>query len=361
MIIGVDAGALAITDDRLKVGVWRVTFELLKELTEKDTKNEYKLFSFRPIDREVLSAFGTNVQNRVVRPARGWMGVSLPAYLTLHHVDVFLGMSQALPSFGTSYNLGFIYDLKFLHESDAYEGSLSSLTKQTENLVRRSGHIITISEASKKDIIGTYSISPGRVTVCYPGVSSVFSIKGEKEKRDIPYFLSVGALKPGKGIPLALEAFKKFLTKTKKHYTFIFIGGDYWPDPEIDAAIHRFDLTSHVQFLGMVSDIELARYYRGATALIVSSRWEGFCLPAAEAIVSGCPVAGLRSGSLPEVVGDGGILVSPDDSAALSDAMATIAGTASYKKQVLARAGDAGKTFSWDRMATCLLNTYPTP
>lgn len=357
MKIGVDAGALAITDDRLKVGVWRVTFELLKALTKLDTSNDYCLFSFRPIEREIISSFGDNVRNVVVRPAKGWMKIALPAYLATHNVNIFLGMSQTLPSFGTSYNLGFVYDLKFLHKPEAYRDSFHSLSSQTKDLIRKSDQIITISNSSKLDIVKTYGLKPEKVIVCYPGVSNVFNISGKVKKIDNGFILYVGALKPGKGVPLALQAFKKFISKTKRNYTFVLVGGDFWPDPAIEKTIKDLNLVRHIRMTGRISDDELATYYRGAVALIVPSEWEGFCLPAAEAIVSGCPVVGLDSGSLPEVVREGGLLVNPDADN-LANALERVIAK-EFRKTVRERSSVAAQTFSWISMATCLLSAYP--
>ncbi len=78
MIIGVDAGALSIHDERLRVGVWRVTYNLLRDLGAIDKKNEYRLYSFEPVDREVMRAFGPRMKNMVVRPKIGWSMIQLP-------------------------------------------------------------------------------------------------------------------------------------------------------------------------------------------------------------------------------------------------------------------------------------------
>ena len=99
MMIGVDAGALSITDERLRVGVWRVTFYLLRELSSLDRNNTYRLYSFRPIDRDVMKYFGSNMQNVVLTPTIGWSSVRLPLELTLRPVDVFFGFSANTPLF----------------------------------------------------------------------------------------------------------------------------------------------------------------------------------------------------------------------------------------------------------------------
>ena len=97
MTIGVDGGALSIADDRLKVGVYRVTFNLLRELGKLDVRNDYRIYSFLPIDRGAMDAFGTRIKNVVLAPSIGWATVRLPLELKLHPVDVYLGLSQSVP------------------------------------------------------------------------------------------------------------------------------------------------------------------------------------------------------------------------------------------------------------------------
>src|SRR5690348_10387687 len=147
MIIGVDAGALSIRDERLRVGVWRVTFNLLAQLSKLDPKNEYRLYTFLPIDKEVMQALGANIKNVVIRPAIGWSKIGLPLELKRHPVNIFLGLSQMIPK-SSARNIGFIYDLGFIHYPQAYPGSLRKLKKQTEQVAERSDRIITISDAS---------------------------------------------------------------------------------------------------------------------------------------------------------------------------------------------------------------------
>ena len=309
-MIGVDAGALSITDERLRVGVWRVTFYLLRELSSLDRNNTYRLYSFRPIDRDVMKYFGSNMQNVVLTPTIGWSSVRLPLELKIRPVDVFLGLAQTLPS-SLSNTIGFIYDLGFLFHPEAYGASAQKLAKQTKLLVERARHIVTISESSKRDILAHYGLKNERVTVAYPGVGLKRShlVKKQGETLKTPYFLFVGSLNKAKDLPLAIEAFALFLKKTKKPYDFLLIGGEYWPDPRIGALIDQYKLEQHVHKVGHISDDALVAYYRGATALVATGLREGFCLPAAEAMACGTPVVAINRGAMKEVVGKGGIVV----------------------------------------------------
>ncbi len=298
MVIGVDAGALSVRDDRLKVGVYRVTLETLRAIVALDRKNSYRLYSFGVIG-EIRGIEGKEIR----LPKMGWSKVWLPLHLRLFPVDAFLGFAQALPFLNTSYNIGFVYDLGFLYHPKVYGTSAMTLKKQTEDLVRRADHIITISHTTKSDLTREYKVSAEKITVAYPGVDPAFSPAGEKYTGPRPYFLFVGSLNKAKDIPTLLENFANV-----SGYDLYLVGGDYWPDPAIDQTIKKFRLASRVKMLGFVPDEKLPAYYRGATAFVTTALQEGFCLPAAESMACGTPVVALRRGALGEIVGEGGIV-----------------------------------------------------
>ncbi len=349
MIIGVDAGALSVRDDRLKVGVYRVTLNLLRELGKIDTTNEYRLYTFLPIPAPQMKEFGPRMKNVIVRPVIGWSMIQVPIELRRHPVDVFLGLSQMIP-FSSARNIGFVYDLGFLRYPGAYPGSLARLEAQTRQLVKRSDHIITISKSAESDIVNAYGIDKKRITVNYPGIDHRFTARGAKHKGK-PYILYVGALKRGKNIPFAIRAFKKFLDGSKKQYDFLLVGGDYWADKTIPHIIEELGLWDKVKLAGFVPDSDLPTYYRGASALFLTSLWEGFCLPATEAMKSGCPIVYARTGSLPEIVGDAGLIFAKGDETEAADALAKITSTALLRKQLVRAGIERSKQFTWRAFA----------
>lgn len=350
MKIGVDAGALSITDDRLKLGVYWVNVNLLRELAKIDTENTYLLYSFAQIDREVMEGFGPRMINKVLKPKKGWFSLRLPLELTVHPVDIFLGLSQAIPR-SSARNIGFIYDLGFFHYPQAYPGSYKKLMSITNDLVKRSNYIVTISQVVRDDIIKRYSITDKNITVAYPGVDETFTPTGPLYKGKYPYFLFVGALKRGKNIPTLLHAFDRFFKQSKQNVDLILVGGDYWLDPEIPKIIKTLGITNRIKQMGFVPDKKLAELYRGAIAFVSPSLWEGFCLPAAESMACGTPVIGSTTGAFPEIVGSAGILVDPSDERALSGALLTLASKKDMRQKLAKSAITRAKTFSWKTMA----------
>lgn len=350
MVIGVDAGALSITDNRLKVGVFKVIDRLLKELSQINSEHTYRLYSFQPIANDVIQQYSLQMTNLVLKPSFGWFDIRLPLSLLFHPVDLFLGVSQAVP-FAAGRSIVFIYDLGFLHYPAAYPGSATGLKKRTQEAVNRSKHIITISEASKKDIIAKYSINPDKITVAYPGIDDYFTKGGEMFTPIRPYLLHVGSLKPGKNIPLLIHAFSHYVMQTKRDIDLYLIGGDYWLDTNILPAITACGLEERVRLLGVVPDALLPMYYRGASAFVSMSLSEGFCLPVLEAMACGVPVVASNVGSLPELAPEPELLCDPRDIVSFSKNLTRLFDDPELRALVKAKGIGKATTYSWKAFA----------
>jgi glycosyltransferase involved in cell wall biosynthesis len=360
MIIGVDAGALSISDERLKVGVYRVTYNLLKVLGSIDTKNTYRLYTFLPIPKESMMEFGPQMTNVVLHPSIGWSKIRLPLELSVHPVDIFLGLAQALPKTSAK-KIGFIYDLGFFYNPQVYGDGVNKLIVQTDDLVAHADSIVTISESSKKDIVDHYGVKPDEIYMFHPGVDARFNPVGKKHTATNPHILFVGSLTKSKHVPLALQAFRLFLDKIKKQYTFILVGGDYWPDPQIEETVKKLDLRRNVQFAGYVGDEDLLLYYRGAHAFITTACHEGFCLPAVEAMACGTPVVAVDRGAMREIVSAGGILSESDHPDNIAAALYAAVNNPVTRKKLQAQAIQSASHYSWSTFGSSVLHLLENP
>lgn len=327
MIIGVDAGCLGIKDERLAVGVYGLAKDLLLELGKIDKKNNYFLYSFYPIHKKIMDSFGKRMTNIVVKPARGWLKLWLPLQLIYDKPDIFLALGQSFPAM-TPFSprmktIGFIYDLAFEKFPEMYPGSQNRLSRNSKNLVKHSDSIIAISESTKKDLITLYKVSVNKIKVLYPGISDNMFIKTKKYSFKTPYFLFVGSLKRSKNISGVLQAFSYCCEKTKSDCLLFVVGGDKWLDPAIENLFDMFNLSikKRIRFLGHVKNDTLINLYKNAVAFVSPSYYEGFGFPFLEAMAMGCPVVGSKRGSIPEIVGNAGILVDPDNYVAIATAM----------------------------------------
>lgn len=351
MKVGIDGGALSITDDRLKVGVYRVAYNLVKELPRINAESNYRVYSFSRGGDDVQKLNRKNVSFiPLYRP--GFQKIWQPVELIKHPVDAYLGISQSLPF--TLYDvkkIGFIYDVGFLDQPGFYRESFYALSAQTAGVVKRSDHIVTISQASADSIRHHYHVPKEKVTVAYLGVEPLFRPTGRVYTSAHPYFLFVGALKPGKNVPMMLRAFSEFLKQSETAYDFLLVGSDYWLDPAISATINSLQLQQRVRIVGFVDDETLAHYYRGATALLMVSLIEGFGLPVVEAMACGAPVIGSNVGSIPEVVETAGLLVDPDDEQSLVRDMNVVATNSATRKRLISLGIARAKQFTWRAFA----------
>lgn len=359
MYISVDAGCLGITDERLKVGVYQVVKNLLIQLGKIDKTNTYLLYSFYPIDKKLLNEFGNNVKN-VVLPSIGWLQLVLPTRLSLDKPDIFIAANQAIPFQlpGTKYKtIGIFYDIAFekYPELYSYAASVKKHRENSKKLAQKSDMIISISRNTKIDVQKFYNVPENKIIVAYPGINNELEIQKGKLKSGIkkPYFLFVGAFKKSKNIPNLLQAFDTFLQKTKKDYQLLLVGGDKWLDPEIEKTFQLLnDKTQrNTKILGFVSDEKLTTLYKNAVALVSPSFYEGFGLSFLEAQSFGCPVIGSKRGSLPEVIGDSGLLVEPVNTKKIASAMQKLAEDNEMRRYLIEKGYENVKKYSWKAFA----------
>jgi glycosyltransferase involved in cell wall biosynthesis len=210
--------------------------------------------------------------------------------------------------------------------------------------------IITVSQSSRRDIAAQMGVDPARMTVVPVGVDhTVF--RPRPEVTPVPGRLMVTSSSdvPMKGLVPLLEAVAKL--RTERDVELVVIGKPR-PGGRVDRALERLSLRDIVRCVSGISDDELARYYGEAQVAVVPSLYEGFSLPAVEAMACGVPVVATTGGALPEVVGaDGetGLLVPPDDPSALAGAIERLLDSSELRT----RLGAAGRDrvlhrFTWE-------------
>ena len=222
---------------------------------------------------------------------------------------------------------------------------------------RRLSHIITVSEASKDDISRQFAIPPYRFRVVANGINTdifhpVTGIRREKNQ----IMVTNSADTPLKGLRYLIEAVASL--RKKRNVTLTVIGS-----PNKDGAIERLvnDLNARefITFTGRISDDDFARYYARTTMAVVPSLYEGFGLPAGEAMACRVPVISTTGGALPEVVGDAGVLVPPGDAGALEKAIIDLLDNPD-KREALAHAGyeRVKRHFTWSNTARSVVDVY---
>ena len=231
--------------------------------------------------------------------------------------------------------------------------------------LRRAQRVIAVSETTRGEILGRYHLPPDRVVVVpeaaaphfRPPSPSALAATRTRYGLSRPYVLFVGFLEPKKNLGVLLEAVAALRRAGAWGDTeLIVVGAPGWgPDPVTRA--HALGLGEVVRFVGAVADAELPALYGGALAFAFPSLWEGFGLPALEAMASGAPVVASNRGALPEVTAGAALLVDPDPQP-LAEALAQLLTDPPLRERLrlagLARAAE----FSWERTARETLRVY---
>lgn len=218
-------------------------------------------------------------------------------------------------------------------------------------LLRSSEAVITVSEASRRELLRTYGLPGDRVHVTGAGYDSRrFRPDGPRASRAEPYALYVGNLWPHKNLLRMVEAFAKAVGRGRGELV-IRGWGRRGQVKALQGRIARNGLEARVDWQPYASPDELPKLYRGARVLLLPSLAEGFGLTALEAMACGTPVVASKTASIPEVVGDAGLLVDPYDTGELAEAIRRVFQDDGLAAELRDRGLARAPRFSWERVA----------
>ena len=230
--------------------------------------------------------------------------------------------------------------------------------------------IITISKASKNDIIKAYGVSEDKVVVVCPGIKSEIqnsksetntklkmqNSKSLKEKFGIDkeFILFVGTLQPRKNIGKLIEAFSRLKTqdlRLKTDLELIIVGKKGWMYEDILNAPKKFGIADRVKFLDSVTDEDLPSFYKNAICFVLPSLYEGFGLPILEAMKYGCPVITSNVSSLPEAGGDAAVYFNPESVEDIAEKIEKVISSEKLRQEMVKKGYEQVKKFSWEKTA----------
>jgi glycosyltransferase involved in cell wall biosynthesis len=229
--------------------------------------------------------------------------------------------------------------------------------KMQMRVARRLSHIITVSEFTKKDIAHEFSIDENKFRVVYNGINNEYFYPVQNGTRpDNSIIVTNSADIPLKGLNYLLEAVAEIRKKQSVKLTVI---GEPKKNGIIEKLVVDLKIGDMVNFTGRIANEDFAGYYAKATIAVVPSLYEGFGIPAAEAMACGVPLITTSGGALPEVVGDSGIIVPPADASALAGAITYLFNNPDERKK-LAQAGleRVNSVFSWPKAAQKVVDIY---
>lgn len=357
-------------------GIGRYTREIVKALARlsADTgEPHYRLFVADTGKAGHLTLPGPNFAwcpTRLTERwlARLWYRLRLPLWIEnwTGPLDLFHAPDFFLPPVrpGTR-TVVTVHDLSFIREPETVmPGMMAHLTTWVPRSVQRANHVIAVSEATRQDLIEFYQTPPEKISVLYHGVTADFQpvadpgrLAAVRQKYGLgkePFILSVGTLQPRKNYHRLIQA----LARLDDCLTLVIVGSKGWHYKNILAEVARLGLERRVHIPGFAADADLPALYSAASLFVYPSLYEGFGLPALEAMACGVPVIASNQSSLPEVVGEAGLLVDPHQAEDIAAAIARLLDDAPLRRQ-LAQAGQArAAQFTWTGMATKLLDLY---
>jgi glycosyltransferase involved in cell wall biosynthesis len=269
----------------------------------------------------------------------------------------------------TNQDLAFLLTCMDLHPSIvtcydlipvAYYHNYSLFWKMNLKGLQKADLIITISEFSKQEIIRLTGSPQSKINVIYPGVDLTHYFP--KRDRSIlekfgislkdPVLLFVGSEESRKNIGIVIRALARLKTIIPG-IKLLKVGGSQMGGDRksLMHLIHQLKLENDIIFTGQVAEKELPRYYNAADIFIFPSIYEGFGLPPLEAIACGCPVICTNSTSLPEVIGDAGIFINPDNTGELVTIIQEILNNKELREDLMNKGVERAKLFSWDKSA----------
>lgn len=351
--IGIDANEANVGS---RVGTGQYTFNILKQWSEI-ADLDFHLYH-RDELRADMPATRSGWEYQRVLPKRGWIRLGLPLHLLTHQRnDVFWSPAHYMPSYVGSNSVVTVHDLAYEFFPDLFLPSdLYKLKTWTRQAVQKSSHIIAVSTATKNDLINLYNVNPQKITVVHNGYDSeFFNLKVEPNHKLLSnysllpksYILFLGTIQPRKNAIKLVQAFHLLKLAGYKG-KLVIAGGIGWMADETLAVIKSSPESKDIVLTGYINDETRKALYANADVYVLPSLYEGFGVPAIEAMGCGAPVAVSDNSSLPEVVGEAGLYFNASDPEGMFDAIMSIKkDRASWVKKSLKRAQD----FSWEKCA----------
>jgi glycosyltransferase involved in cell wall biosynthesis len=250
-----------------------------------------------------------------------------------------------------------VHDLYFL---DRPEDTSAEIRRDYRALarshVRRADAVVVNSRYTANEVANRFGVSADRITVCYPG-RPAWHARAEPQTPGPILFL--GTVEPRKNVPSLVEAYATVLNRRPATPDLVIAGGMLIPSDQVLARTGaNRAVARRVRFSGYVEEAERLQLLSTASMLVVPSLEEGFGNPALEAMTIGLPVIASNRGALPEVIGDAGLLIDPEDIPAFASAIERLLTDDMLRQTLSARGIDRSKTFSWDTSADALYGAY---
>ncbi len=345
-------------------GISQYVLHLLPSLAAVDRHNEYVLFHSRKEQRSFIppQASGRFIRRNLWTPCHHrWERWALTVELARYKLDVMHSPDFIPPFGGGRRRIITIHDLNFVFYPDFLTAeSRRYYLDQVRWATEVADHISVDSHATRRDVIEILETPEEKVTTIHLAANPLYehpfsemAVDETLQKYNLPrgFILFVGTLEPRKNLPMLLRAYARLRQHSAIDLPLLLVGRKGWISDKIFTTIAELDLEEYVRHLPGLIDEELAHLYHAAGVLVTPSKYEGFGLPALEAQHCDCPVIVSNRGSLPEIVGENGLKLDPDDIELWAESLALVLSDAELREAMINNGRTQAKRFNWQKTA----------
>lgn len=345
-------------------GVGTYTYELARRLRNGDglafSGNVFRFLN-RGKQAAVLGEMSFPIRTQVSMSygiyRRIWHMLPLSYGMLFPKADLNIFFDYIVPPRVSGRIMTTIHDMTYLRFPETMScRNLDRIRRDINSSVERSDRILTVSQFSKREIVDLLGIVPENVHVVYnaPSISSEMAPVDSLQKKygiSSPYLLYVGTIEPRKNVLRLLQAFAQLKEEADIPHQLVLAGGIGWRTDEFQHAVSASRWKDQIILTGYVSDAEKNTLYRYADAFIFPSLYEGFGIPPLEAMSFGCPVVCSDAASLPEVVGQAGVYIKPENVSSIAQGIWSVICSPENRETLVKRGRVQVQKFSWEQSA----------
>jgi glycosyltransferase involved in cell wall biosynthesis len=260
------------------------------------------------------------------------------------------------------------HDLSFIRYPEHHPRErVRHLERHLPRSLEQAARILTDSLFVRDEVIQRYGVHPDRIAAVPLGVSEAFRPHSVEECRPAldrhglahdRYLLAVTTVEPRKNLGRLLEAYSHLPAALRRRFPLVVAGAKGWSTTALESQMSRLQQAGEMKRLGYVAEEDLPALYAGCAAFAYPSLYEGFGLPPLEAMACGAPVVASGTSSIPEVVGNAGILVDPEDVDAMTEGLRRALEDEALRRELRAKGPERAALFTWDRCVERTIEVY---
>ncbi|EKE20064.1 MAG: glycosyl transferase, group 1 [uncultured bacterium] len=369
MLIGID-GSRAFMKNR--TGIEEYSYQVIKNLRNSFQKE--KVFLYTRKNQKIDFDLPEKWEIRVIKWPRFWTQIGLSLEILSHPVDVLFVPAHTVPIIHPEKTVVTIHGLEYEFCPKAYSfWERIYMRVSIKNSCRWASKIIAVSKNTKKDLVNLYGINSGKIAIIYNGFSShrfcsrlilgtsvishqEIEMSNKDDDRslmtDDKHLLFIGRIEERKNISNIVKAFEILKEEYKIPHKLILAGKPGYGYEKIKDQILYSRSAHDILELGFVSEEEKWELLKKAEVFVFPTQYEGFGIPILEAQSVGTSVVASRNSSIPEVVGGSALLVDPENSQEVAEAINKIISNETLKDDIIAKGLDNIKRFSWEKCAS---------